>query len=169
MRGIGWIISTHSRLRRRHCRSEWQHTDSVSPNELDCQMIKIEYRYDNKYCQDWVHTHMWTGVHAGCYCSGIQIGDEVQILTHWVWQNLFNSHGCKVHSGKCSKGKLYLIDKILDVKGETGAQDHKFLVIWYGYDIRPFRKHETLTKKTALKQCHHVLKQRHAESIIQRT
>ena len=44
-----------------------------------------------------------------------------------------NVHGCKVHAGKCRRGKLYIVDKLLAVEGETGSADRRFLVQWQGY------------------------------------
>ena len=44
-----------------------------------------------------------------------------------------NIHGLKCHQGRCSKKDVYLVDEILDVSGETGASDRKFLVKWTGY------------------------------------
>ena len=45
----------------------------------------------------------------------------------------FNTHGCKVHAGKCKRGKLYVVDRILAVRGETASPKREFLVRWEGY------------------------------------
>ena len=42
-----------------------------------------------------------------------------------------NVHGAKCHAGKCRWRQYYLIDKLLDVRGEVGKRE--FLVQWAGY------------------------------------
>ena len=44
-----------------------------------------------------------------------------------------NAHGCKCHAGKCRRKDWYEVDKILDVRGEMGSQNRKFLIRWKGY------------------------------------
>ena len=39
-----------------------------------------------------------------------------------------NAHGCKVHAGKCRRGKLYIVDKLIAVEGDTGSTGRRFLV-----------------------------------------
>ena len=45
-----------------------------------------------------------------------------------------NAHGCKVHAGRCRMRDIYIAEKILKVKGETGSPKRRFLVRWEGYD-----------------------------------
>ena len=45
-----------------------------------------------------------------------------------------NVHGMKVHAGKCEGKNYYLVDRILDVRGDTGSATRKFLISWQGYD-----------------------------------
>ena len=45
----------------------------------------------------------------------------------------FNVHGCKCHAGKCRRKDWFAVEKILDVRGETGTNKREFLVRWKGY------------------------------------
>ena len=45
----------------------------------------------------------------------------------------YNAHGCKVHAGRCRWKDMYVVDKILAVKGKTGSPCRKFLIRWKGY------------------------------------
>ena len=45
----------------------------------------------------------------------------------------FNAHGCKCHAGKCRRKDWYEVEKILDMTGETGSPNRKFLIRWKGY------------------------------------
>ena len=44
-----------------------------------------------------------------------------------------NAHGCKCHAGKCRRKDWFEVDRILDIKGNTGSKDRKFLIRWKGY------------------------------------
>ena len=56
----------------------------------------------------------------------------------------FNTHDCKVHVGKCSRANLYIVDRILEVRGATGAADRKFLVRWERYSDKTWESHNNL-------------------------
>ena len=45
----------------------------------------------------------------------------------------YNAHGCKCHAGKCGMRDVYVVDRILDVSGDTGSPNRRFLVRWQGY------------------------------------
>ena len=45
----------------------------------------------------------------------------------------YNVHGCKCHAGRCRMRDIHLVDKILDVTGDTGSPNRRFLVRWQGY------------------------------------
>ena len=46
----------------------------------------------------------------------------------------FNTHGCKVHAGRCRRSNYYEVSRILAVKGDTGSPARRFLIKWKGYD-----------------------------------
>ena len=45
----------------------------------------------------------------------------------------YSAHGCKCHAGKCRRKNWFEVEKILDVRGDTGSPDRKFLIRWKGY------------------------------------
>ena len=40
----------------------------------------------------------------------------------------YNAHGCKCNAGKCRRKNWYAVEKILDMKGDTGTPNRKFLI-----------------------------------------
>ena len=48
-------------------------------------------------------------------------------------KTFFNAHGCKVHAGRCRWRDMYVVDKILAVRGATGSPRRRFLIRWQGY------------------------------------
>ena len=55
-----------------------------------------------------------------------------------------NKHGAKIHAGRCRHKDTYLLDKILDVKGDCGSPLRRFLVSWQGYDDQTWEPYENL-------------------------
>ena len=48
---------------------------------------------------------------------------------HIGYKRVFRTgHGCKCHAGKCRRKDWYEVEKILDMRGETGSPNRKFLI-----------------------------------------